>query len=344
MERIQKALRIVLNVVRTRLFAACAMAVVTVMLMSTVTVSARAVTVSDGVDSRVILTLHTDPYKAVEKAGMTMRDYDLLHISNAASVVDIDRAMAIEIVADGVSTLVYMTGGTVSDALTRADIDLGKYDTMNLAADTTLEQGMRIVVERVEYRDYTRTETIKYETEVTYTFTLSPGRTKVLQAGKNGERTVTYRETVKDGKVIETKEVSQKVSTAVVTCKVLKGAAYGTPRSAAPGGIKLDSKNQPVNYKAVYKNKICTAYSIGKRGASGLPLGVGTCAVNPNIIPYGSKLWIVSADGKQVYGYAIAADTGNFARGNKTFIDLYMGSYTEACLFGRRNFNIYVIG
>ncbi len=344
MERIQQVLRLVGRAVRTRLFAAAAMAVVTVMLMSSVSISARAVTVSDGEVSRVILTLHTDPYHAVEKAGMTMRDYDLLHVNSTAASVDIDRAMTVEITADGVSTLLYMTGGTVADALTRADVVLGKYDTMNVAADTPLEAGMGIVINRVAYEDYTETETIPFETEVTYTFTLAPGRTKVLQAGSNGVRTVTYRQTIVDGAVVETNEIGQQVTTAPVTRRLLKGAAYGTPRSAAPGGIALDSKNQPLHYKTVYTNKSCTAYSVGTRGASGMRLGVGTVAVNPNIIPYGTKLWIVSADGKQVYGYAVAADTGNFARGNKTFCDLYMGSYTEACLFGRRNFNIYVIG
>ena len=72
-------------------------------------------------------------------------------------------------------------------------------------------------------------------------------------------------------------------------------------------------------------------------------LGVGTVAVDPNVIPYGTKLWIASADGKVVYGYAVAADTGAFV-GGRTFIDVYMGSYKEACLWGRRDMNIYVIG
>lgn len=344
MERMQQVLRLIGSAVRTRLFAACAMAVVTVMLMSTVSISARAVTVSDGEVSRVILTLHTDPYKAVEKAGMTMRDYDLLHVDNTAASVDIDRAMTIEITADGASTLLYMTGGTVADALSRADVTVGKYDTMNVASDAPLEAGMHIVVKRVAHRDYTLTETIKYETEVTYSFTLAPGKTRVIQQGRNGVRTVTYRETIIDGAVVETNEVSEKVTTAVVTHRVLKGAAYGTPRSEAPGGIKLDSKNQPVNYKKVYTNKRCTAYSVGKRGASGMRLGVGTVAVNPNVIPYGTKLWIVSADGKKVYGYAVAADTGSFAKGGKTFCDVYLGSMTEARAFGVHYFNIYVIG
>ena len=33
-------------------------------------------------------------------------------------------------------------------------------------------------------------------------------------------------------------------------------------------------------------------------------------AVDPDVIPYGTKLYITSTDGKFVYGYAVATDTG----------------------------------
>ena len=41
---------------------------------------------------------------------------------------------------------------------------------------------------------------------------------------------------------------------------------------------------------------------------------MGNVAVDPRIIPYGSKLFIMSADGKYVYGYGIACDTGGSVR------------------------------
>lgn len=40
----------------------------------------------------------------------------------------------------------------------------------------------------------------------------------------------------------------------------------------------------------------------------------GHIAVNPKQFPYGTELYIVSLDGKFVYGYCMAADTGGFAR------------------------------
>ena len=67
--------------------------------------------------------------------------------------------------------------------------------------------------------------------------------------------------------------------------------------------------NAPTSYKSVITNAKATGYSAGgnARGASGNSLSAGHVAVNPNLIPYGSKLYITSADGSFVYGYAIAS-------------------------------------
>jgi 3D (Asp-Asp-Asp) domain-containing protein len=289
--------------------------------------------------------MHRDPYKALEAAGVTMSEHDGLEVSEDASTITVNRAMTIEVKADGMSTLLYMVDGTVADALAKAEVTVGKYDTMNTEMSATVTDGMSIVIDRVAYREYTVNEVIPFETNIKYTNVLSTGKTVVNKNGANGSKTITYRDTIVNGQVVETAKIGEKINKNAVTKEVLKGSAYGTPLSSAPGGIQLNAKNQPVSYKKVFTSKSCTAYSIGSRGASGLKLGVGTCAVDPRVIPYGTKLWITSADGKYVYGYCVAADTGSFvSNGSGVFIDLYFGSYKEACYFGRRSLNIYVIG
>ncbi len=328
----------------SRRFIALVLALSTLAMATMVSVHSRAVTVTDGDESRMVLTMHTDPYKALEAAGMTVAEHDELEVSHDTATIKINRAMTVEVKADGTSTLLHMVDGTVADALAKADITVGKYDTLNLPTDTAISEGLSIEVDRVAYREYTVNEVVPFETTTKLTPVLRPGRTIVNQSGANGSKAITYRETIVNGEVVETEQIAVKTTKNAVNKIVLKGSSYGTPLSTAPNGIQLNSKNQPVSYKTVYTNKSCTAYSIGTRGASGMKLGVGTIAVNPNIIPYGTKLWITSADGKFVYGYAVAADTGSFANGDKTFADLYFGSYTEACQFGRRSLNIYVIG
>ena len=344
MERLSRIVHTAGRIVRSRLFAVSVLAAATVLMAAIASVITHAVTVTDGANSRVVLTIHSDPYKTVEMAGVEMANYDLLQVDTARSTIAVNRAATVEVVADGTSTLLYMSDGTVEQALQQAGITLNKYDTVDRELTEPVTDGMAVTVDRVDYEDYTVTETIAAETIVKQTPVLDPGRTKVLQSGSNGSMTRTFRKTIVNGEVVETAQIAENITQKAVSRILLRGSSRGTPLSPAPGGIQLDSNNQPVSYKTVYTSKSCTAYSVGTRGASGMRLGVGTVAVNPNVIPYGTKLWITSADGKFVYGYAIAADTGAFASGSRTFCDLYFGTYEECLYFGRRNLNIYVIG
>lgn len=69
--------------------------------------------------------------------------------------------------------------------------------------------------------------------------------------------------------------------------------------------------------------------------ATGIPAMYGVAAVDPRVIPLGTRLYV------EGYGEAIAADTGGAIRGNK--IDLCMESYNEAMSFGRRDVTVYVL-
>ena len=74
-----------------------------------------------------------------------------------------------------------------------------------------------------------------------------------------------------------------------------------------------------------------------------MPAYHGGVAVNPNIIPYGSKLYIVSTDGSFVYGYATAVDTGGALMDGSAIVDCFYNTYDECVNFGRRDVNVYVL-
>ena len=69
--------------------------------------------------------------------------------------------------------------------------------------------------------------------------------------------------------------------------------------------------------------------------AMGIPATYGVVAVDPDVIPLGSRVYIPG------YGEAIAADTGGAIYGYR--IDLCMESYGEAMDFGRRNVTVFVL-
>ncbi len=113
--------------------------------------------------------------------------------------------------------------------------------------------------------------------------------------------------------------------------------------SSSKGTVELDENGIPVSFKKVLTG-VATAYSGDPMTATGTVPTYGTVAVNPKIIPYGSLLYIVTADGSFVYGVAKAEDTGGFIRWNNPPIaDLYFDTEAECYEFGRRNVIIYVI-
>ncbi|MBQ4312209.1 MAG: G5 domain-containing protein [Oscillospiraceae bacterium] len=134
-------------------------------------------------------------------------------------------------------------------------------------------------------------------------------------------------------------EDSQDDAVGVMTSADVSCISHLTPD--AP--IELDENGIPVSYQRTVYGKSC-AYTAGEGAlmSTGKAVDQGYVAVNPDIIPYGSKLYIVADDG-EVYGYAIAADTGGSVRRNAIVVDLFMWSYDECIQWGAKNVTIYII-
>lgn len=342
MERIWRVADAIVRVLRSRLFAATALAVATSIMVTAVSVNVHAVTVIDGEDSKVVLTFHEDPQAVLAQAGTRLSKDDKVEsdIRAAHGEISITRAFDVQVTADGVTTVVRMTEGAVTDALAQAGVEVGEQDTLNVAAYEPVSDGMQVVVERVQYKEYTKTEPMAYTSVKKYTNLLRKGATRVNQKGQAGSRAVVYRDRMVDGKVVETVKVSEKVIKNPVQEVVLVGTVAGTPLSKPPYEIELDEKGHPANYKKVFTGQ-ATAYTneggrCGKYTASGRKAAVGVVAVDPRKIPYGTELYIVSADGSYVYGYAIAGDTGGACR-NGLLTDLFFDTFQECRQFGRRN-------
>lgn len=102
-------------------------------------------------------------------------------------------------------------------------------------------------------------------------------------------------------------------------------------------------KEEPVQEAPVQENNSgsyttqmqATAYTAtGNRTATGTVPKKGTIAVDPDVIPLGTELYV------EGYGNGVAEDTGSAVKGN--IIDLYMDSEEEARNWGRRNVNVTI--
>ena len=88
---------------------------------------------------------------------------------------------------------------------------------------------------------------------------------------------------------------------------------------------------------------IATAYYVTGTTSTGAYTTVGrTLAVNPNIIPYGTQVWMFLDDGTYI-GTFTAEDTGSNMMAHPHVVDIYMGadSYDECILWGAQHVNLY---
>ena len=81
----------------------------------------------------------------------------------------------------------------------------------------------------------------------------------------------------------------------------------------------------------------------GRDAALASRLTYGTVAVNPSVIPYGTLMYITSDDGRFVYGYAYAADTGTAMMTGHAFVDLYYETYEESVESAVIPVTVYII-
>ena len=240
--------------------------------------------------------------------------------------------------------------GTVNDALAAANIDIYDDDLINIGLGEPLNSNTEIVVNRVNIVEEVQIETIEYATRYKEDNNYTIGYSEVVVDGEEGEVETTLRHVYVDGELVSSAVVDEDI-TEPVDKVILVGTKEYNPiddfsisQIPAPMDLTLDANGVPTSYQKVLTGKSC-AYSArpGAGTASGRKATVGCVAVDPNIIPYGTELYIATTDGSAVYGYAIAADTGTALMDGLILVDLFMESYDASCDWGARQVNIYIL-
>ena len=345
--KFKKAVTDCSHAVSHRVLAFCVMAACLVFTLAVTAANLRLTYVTDSHGARqvVLTSAESDPARVMNLSGIEAEEGDNVYYTafsgNLASL-NIERAFAVSIQADGQEYSVKMAVGTVADALERAGITLDADDYTEPALNDLVTVGSKIVVHRVDYQDKVETQTIPYDPEYVYTslYFRNTGRTTTLQHGAEGQQTVTTRERYVDGE-LENSMVVDVTTTAEPTNHVVKTYGAGAPVSPLTGPD--GTTNPPSSYSQVLTGKATGYYSKSGKGSSGLGLGYGTVAVDPSVIPYGTLLYITSTDGSFVYGYAVATDTGIALKNGHILVDLFYETYAESVINGAIQVNVYVV-
>ncbi len=300
--------------------------------------------------SLVTVARYPAPTDPLFSSTLTQDNLDLSNREHVFAVMDQDVSAVELIIHDyGETYNIYISSGTVSDALEKAGIELGEFDEISIDDNTQIHNGMEINITRVYVEQEYEYEPIPYETVRQASDSLLVNVEKVIQTGVDGVRCYTYDIIYKNGvetaRVLAGSSVSKKPINQIVS--------YGTTSYYRPdANYTLSEAEQTItlsdgivlHYSDVVEVK-ATAYTTegqtNKITKSGAVARYGIIAVDPKVIPLGTELFVVASDGSWVYGYAVAGDTGGFIKGNR--IDLFYDTKDECITFGRQDATVYVL-
>ena len=314
----------------------------------TVTSVYDASVLADDVKHTVLAYYGEDVEDVLEKTGVTLGVNDVTEPAKNEKVTDdveitVTRRYEVSITADGETRDLLAPSNTVAQTLKDQGVALGSDDLVSVNLDERVCDGMQIVVSRVTYQEVTLTEEIPFEVTTKKDANLDKGKKIVEVQGQPGSQSVVKRQRFVDGQLAEEAVLSATVLQEPVTQVVTVGAKPKNGMAVVNGdGTLTDHNGKTVSYSKVITGR-SSAYTGGGRTSTGKPAAVGLVAVNPKIIPYGTKMYIASPDGKTIYGYAIAADTGGGVKSGRIVADLYYNTYNECMNFGVWNMSLYIL-
>jgi uncharacterized protein YabE (DUF348 family) len=227
----------------------------------------------------------------------------------------------------------WSTSTTVADFLTQQGVSLTELDRVEPELkDEVMENGIIHVI-RVEKVTDVVEEPINYAVVTQKDENLAKGSEKVITEGQEGLVSKQYEVTKENGKEVSRVLLSEKE----LKNKQDKVVAVGTKSEP----VQVASRGTE-NGKEIYVTS--TAYTASCNGCSGTTAtgvnlhsnpGAKVIAVDPNVIPLGSKVYV------EGYGYAVASDTGGAIKGSK--IDVFFPSKTDAYRWGRKTVKIKIL-
>ena len=357
LEKIKYRLSEKLLSAQTRISCIAVMTAVTIAVITLLGLSLNTVEMFDGEQTYTVRSLNTNVASVLSNLNLKSERYKITKttVNNRMTSVEIAYAFPVYITKGDETREIEFTGGTVAEALLVAGYEPDSNDFIEPAADTVINETAYIDYTDIEYVNGSFTEAVPHNVETVYSSAKAAGTTSLTEGsdglkqvnyteklvnGVSQEKTVTSEEILKTAvngkKIIGTKKASE---SAVKTSASVKCVSVLNPSSP----IELDKNGAPVSYKSKMTAR-ATAYTYtGNNCATGVAPKPGYIAVNPKVIPYGTKMYIKTADGSVIYGYAVAADTGGFVKNHPTGVDLFMSTESACRSFGVRNVEIYIL-
>lgn len=342
---------------RTRPLLCLILATASVML--TLIYSTDIVIVDDGQTTASVTVFGGDYLKATEKLALEDCEFEVDSVKHGlfTTNVKISYIVPLTLKVGNNSSTYSVRAGLLGDILDTLGITLGQHDIISHPLSGYIKEKTTVEITDVEYVTETRYETIPFQNKIEYSDKYSASTQQLVSTGKVGSKEVTCSVKYINGVAVSSTVLDEKITeyavdhTTVIGTSTVGYASGNKPASQVesistltpPVDLIVDANGVPVKYTS-QKTLRATAYTYtGYNCSTGVAPQPGYVAVDPREIPYGTKMYIMSADGRYHYGYAIAADTGGFIYGSRTDMDLFLETEEQCVNFGRRNIIVYFL-
>ena len=310
--------------------------------------------ITDGGQVTVHTSSASDPAKVLDEVGVELDgdDFYTTAAGDGVSEITVQRGQVVYVDYCGQTMELSTYGETLGELLNRNGIQTYGQYTVSQPLQTMTYDGMQVQVGDVVKSQETYTVELPYETIYCDDPTLPQGQEQVVVAGSAGQllcsAEVVYVNAQEQSRIVTEETVLQRPVDQIVAVGIGAQAEAEEEESElwiGDGIIRLPT-GEVLTYTEA-KTFNATAYTHMDEGcdmvtATGSRVKWGTVAVDPRMIPYGTRLFIVTSDGSFIYGIATAEDCGGAMKGNR--IDLYMPTLSEAFRFGRRSCTVYFLG
>lgn len=304
-------------------------AFVTCLIALGVAISLKTVDIVDGEETTTITTMALTVDAALRQAKIDYAPCDRISpgpeqpLKNGM-VIEVVRAENVTISADGKQWTVKAVQPEAYRLLKAEGVQLGELDQIDFGR---YEDGSKYVkVTRITEEFIEERIEVPHDTFQQPSNQLLAGQRRVIQPGKNGVLVNKIKVVKADGVEVSRQVVSSRVLAEPKTSVI----AYGIAKAQAPAARNIQGKVKKV------MTMEATAYThTGNPTATGIYPYKGVVAVDPKVIPLGSKLYV------EGYGYCEAQDTGGAIKGDR--IDVFLDTKEQCFEWGRKIVQVYLL-
>lgn len=321
-------------------------------LLTTPAFAQNTYVITDGDQVTVHTTYATNPEKVLNEAGLQLgaEDSYTTQASWTGGEITVQRAQQINVSVCGTPMETTSTGETVGALLERLGVSVSDDYQVSEELDAVTYDGLELTVDHIVHQTETYTVEIPYETTYCYDPTMEEGQERIISEGVCGQMLrkadVAYVNLQEQSRNVVEETVLQQPENQVVAVGTGENVGGQNDQVLIGDGVIVLPTGEVLTYTRTAQF-VATGYSQFNEGcneitATGSHVRPGVVAVDPDVIPYGTRMFIVSNDGAYVYGIGTAEDCGGAIQGNR--VDLYFETDPECFQFGIRNCTIYFLG